>query len=56
MNIQGNENADKAAKSAAARNEVDFKSIPYLDTNFIPENIFMRNFEIIGVPSQLIKN
>ena len=44
VNIQGNEDADKAAKSAAIRNDVDFKSIPYLDTKFYSKKYIFNKF------------
>ena len=45
VNIQGNEDADNAAKSAAIRNDVDFKSIPYLDTKFYSKKYIFNTFQ-----------
>ena len=45
MNIQGNEEANKAAKSAAVRNNIDFKSIPYVDTKFHSKKYIYNKFK-----------
>ena len=55
MNIQGNEDADKAAKSATTRDNINFKSVPFMDTKFYSKKYSYDNFKIIGALSQLNK-
>ena len=45
MNIQGNEDADKAAKLAAARDVITFKSVPFLDTKFYSKKYIFNTFQ-----------
>ena len=45
VNIQGNEDADKAAKLAAARDVITFKSVPFLDTKFYSKKYIFNSFQ-----------
>ena len=45
MNIQGNEDADKATKSAAATDVITFKYVPFLDTKFYSKKYIYNTFQ-----------